>query len=83
VRSLLLPKIVYAHFQPSGIPWNERQPARKNLSGGIFMCGNNNICNCFGGNNWWWIIILILLFCNCGCGNGNYNNGCDNSCGCC
>ena len=50
------------------------------------MCGNNNICNCFGGNNWWWIIILILLMCNCGCGNGSYynnTNGCDNNCGCC
>jgi len=52
------------------------------------MCGNNNICNCFSGNNWWWIIILMLLFCNCGgntygggCGNGCYHN--DNNCGCC
>ena len=47
------------------------------------MCGNNNICNCFSGNNWWWIIILILLFCNCG---GMNNNGCyetNNTCGCC
>ena len=46
------------------------------------MCGNNNICNWFSGNNWWWIIILLLLFCNCG--NGGYNgcgsnwNSCDN-----
>ena len=56
------------------------------------MCGNNNICNCFSGNNLWWIIILVLLFCNCGgnyggngCGNscGNTWNGCDNNCGCC
>ena len=53
------------------------------------MCGNNNICNWFSGNNWWWIIILLLLFCNCGggCGNGCGNNyiGCydNNSCGCC
>ena len=50
------------------------------------MCGNNNLCNCFSGNNWWWIIILILLLCNCGCGNNGsyYNNGCDNDrCGCC
>ncbi len=51
------------------------------------MCGNNNLCSCLN-NNWWWIVILVLLFCNfggCGCGNnGNYyNNGCDNSCGCC
>ena len=49
------------------------------------MCGNNNICNWFSGNNWWWIIILLLLFCNCGsnyngCGNGCYDN---NNCGCC
>ena len=53
------------------------------------MCGNNNICNWFSGNNWWWIIILLLLMCNCGgCGNGcgNYGgNGCyeNNNCGCC
>ena len=51
------------------------------------MCNNNNLCNCFSGNNWWWIIILILLFCNCGCGGNNYSgnwNGCDNNnCGCC
>ena len=49
------------------------------------MCNNNNnLCNCFSGNNWCWIIILILLFCNCGCGNnwGTWNN-CDNNCGCC
>ena len=53
------------------------------------MCGNNNICNWFSGNNWWWIIILLLLFCNCGGGCGNncatpyFNNGCgcnDNHC---
>ena len=50
------------------------------------MCGNNNICNWFSGNNWWWIIILLLLFCNCGNGCGNYGgNGCyeNNNCGCC
>lgn len=47
------------------------------------MCGNNNLCNYFSGNNLWWILILILLFCNCG-GNGCCNNnGCDNNCGCC
>jgi len=48
------------------------------------MCNNNNLCNCFGGNNWCWIIILILLFCNCGGNNGGY--GCyndNNNCGCC
>ena len=45
------------------------------------MCGNNNICNWFSGNNWWWIIILLLLFCNCG--NNYGGNGCDNNCGCC
>ena len=45
------------------------------------MCGNNNLCNCFSGNNWWWILILILLFCTC----GNHNwGGCENNnCGCC
>ena len=43
------------------------------------MCGNNNICNWFSGNNWWWIIILLLLFCNCG-GNGGCYGG--NVCGC-
>ena len=56
------------------------------------MCNNNNLCNCFSGNNWWWIIILILLFCNCGggCGSncatpygGNWNNCDNNNCGCC
>ncbi len=48
------------------------------------MCGNNNMCGCFG-NNWWWIIILLLIFCNCGCGNNgtSWNNNCDNNCGCC
>ena len=59
-------------------------------SGGITMCNNNGICNCFSGNNWWWIIILLLLMCNCG-GNGGFSgngcgnnwNGCDNNCGCC
>lgn len=48
------------------------------------MCGNNNLCNCFSGNNIWWIIILLLIFCNCGgfnCGNGCYEN--NNNCGCC
>ena len=45
------------------------------------MCGNNNLCNCFSGNNWWWILILILLFCNCGSNNWG---GCENNnCGCC
>jgi hypothetical protein len=57
-------------------------------SGGITMCNNNGICNCFSGNNWWWIIILILLLCNCGGGCGNSGcatpwNNCDNNCGCC
>ena len=48
------------------------------------MCNNNNLCNCFSGNNLWWIIILILLFCNCGCGNNSSWNNCDNNnCGCC
>ena len=50
------------------------------------MCGNNNLCNCFSGNNWWWIIILILLLCNCGgsgYNNGNWNGCGDNNCGCC
>ena len=50
------------------------------------MCGNNNICNWFSGNNWWWIIILMLLFCNvggCGCDNSNYCNRRDAGCGCC
>ena len=53
------------------------------------MCNNNNLCNCFSGNNWWWIIILILLFCNCSGSNcatpygGNWNNCDNNNCGCC
>jgi hypothetical protein len=50
------------------------------------MCGNNNICGLFSGNNWWWIIILMLLFCNvggCGCDNSNYCNRRDDGCGCC
>ena len=49
------------------------------------MCGNNNICNWFSGNNWWWIIILLLLFCNCGGNCGSNYNGCydNNNCGCC
>ena len=49
------------------------------------MCGNNNICNLFSGNNWWWIIILMLLFCNtgsCGCDNSNYCNRRDDGCCC-
>ena len=41
------------------------------------MCGNNNICNWFSGNNWWWIIILLLLFCNCG---GNVCGCAENRC---
>ena len=50
------------------------------------MCGNNNICGLFSGNNWWWIIILMLLFCNvggCGCDTSNYCNRRDDGCGCC
>ena len=53
------------------------------------MCNNNNLCNCFSGNNWWWIIILILLFCNCGGNSGcgsSWNGGCGcerDNCGCC
>ena len=26
------------------------------------MCGNNNLCNCFSGNNWWCVVYPPLCF---------------------